>query len=83
MKKQRLRGVTPGKPFYLAFENWADGSIDADQPSIDASVDLKAFTQEVVESVDQYGDWLYIVECRCIRKVLRGKTRVIQLRRTP
>jgi len=73
------QGVNPLRPFYIAFDIWLDKTIDADQQVGQPTADLDRAIEEAVASIEENGGVLYVVECRAVRKIVRGKTRVIPI----
>lgn len=59
----------------------SDGTIDGTNPEgWKVMADFSALVQETIDAVSEHGGEQYIYECHAIRKIVRGKTRVITLR---
>lgn len=73
--------VKAGVPFYLPIDvGNGDGTMDVSSETPGTGTDLAETLAVVVDHVESYGMVAYVYECRAIRKIVRGKTRVIKLK---
>lgn len=72
----------PGKVVYakVPVAN-ADDTIDFACEGLDASHDIQEIIGLAVDMVEEHGGEIYVYECRPVRKIVRGKTRIITLKK--
>jgi hypothetical protein len=58
----------------------SDGTMDIDGESITASEELQNIVDACVAETEEHGIVYYVYECRAVRKVIRGKTKVVTLK---
>lgn len=78
---KELQGIKQGAIFYLKVcVGNADNSMDivGEAPTVDT--DLESVLQCCVEETEGYGLINFVYECRPIRKIVRGKTKIIVLK---
>lgn len=72
----RMVGADPKLPFYITSTLHTDGSLDVSSEGMDP-LSLDAATARAKEMIEEYGDEaIFVVECRVVRKLYRGKVRV-------
>lgn len=80
--QDELLGWVPGKTFYARFfVSNSDGSVDLTGEALHPCDNLPEITAAASYEVTDYGMTGYIYECRAVRKIVRGKTRVIEIKR--
>jgi hypothetical protein len=71
-----LSGADPKLPFYITAWLNLDGSLDISSEGKDPLC-FDVAIEHAKEQIDDYGDnVLYVIECRVVRRVTRGKIRV-------
>jgi hypothetical protein len=71
-----LDGADPKLPFYITAWLNLDGSLDISSEGKDA-LSFATAVESAKDQCDSYGDEaIYVIECRAIRKVGRGKIKV-------
>ena len=65
----------PGKPFYIIADRNVDGSLDIDGEG-KTPMELSVAIDQAKNSVDEHGGIEFVIECRAIRRVSRGKLRI-------
>lgn len=78
-----LSAADPKAPFYITAWLNLDGSHHISSEGKD-TLAYEAALESAKEQIEAYGDdALYIIECRAIRKVSRGKIRVTPIKTRP
>ncbi len=76
--------LDPRKVIYIKHAVWnIDDTIGFAWEAPTASHDLKEMIAEAVDEVNEHGGKAYILECRVIRRVERGKAKVFTVRVQP
>lgn len=75
------RGVPIDRVFYIRGDQLPNGSLDIEAEGPEPMLSLADITERVSEMAEDHGGTHFIVECRVIRKVSRGKVRVVDLPR--
>lgn len=71
-----LKGADPKLPFYITAWLNLDGSLDISSEGKDP-LSLPYAVESAKDQCDSYGDEaIYVIECRVVRKVARGKIKV-------
>ncbi len=75
-----LSGADPKLPFYITGCLNPDGSIDISSEGKDPLA-FDVAVENAKDMIDNYGDdAIYVIECRAVRKIYRGKVRVEQVK---
>lgn len=56
-----------------------DGSMEPGFEAIEGSEEMQPILDATVTEVTEHGGTAYIYECRAVRKVVRGRTRVLKV----
>lgn len=59
----------------------ADNTMDGENPDgWECSHEMESLVEKAVEYAEEHGGETFVYECRPVRRVLRGKTKVIKLK---
>ena len=72
--------VPKGAKFFVKIAAWnSDDTLGVDCEGLTARLAVETATDDALEEVENNGGEVYVYECRAVRKVVRGKTRVINI----
>lgn len=69
----------PGKPFYIIADRNCDGSLDIDSEG-KTPMELSVALDQAKLSVEEHGGTEFVIECRAIRRISRGKLRIATIK---
>lgn len=74
--------IPAGGIFYLQVSVMtSDGALDPSLESPGGYLKIDDAIATVVEDIEAHGGTSYIYECKAVRKILRGKTRIITVKK--
>jgi len=79
-RKRNPLGFDPQKPFYAFLEVYVGGSLAPDTGTENPS--LTKATLAAIAALKDTPDTLYVIECRCVRKVERGGAVVTDMKKS-
>jgi hypothetical protein len=81
-KAREFHGADPKLPFYITGDLFLDGSVDIASEGKDP-MSLEYALEHAKGLVEECGGTMYVIECRVVQKITRGRVRVESIKTKP